>query len=267
MKLHNFPVARAALFGSLLICLPQIAAAAELLPQPAQLTSSLRQTAMPELGDSKVEKILSRYYNDGLGGAENWAKLESVKLVGEVSNGGEVFELTAYLKKPNLIKLSIRRPENQLILVRCYDGATAWRELPEQAAELMPEDKARYFGHSAVFGSYLLFPYEEGKTIEFIETVPVEGEICHHLRVTLDTGYQVHYYLDIRSFLEVKVTNTDLHNDTSNSNIYREHSHESGWPVVTHSESYENGESVGTLRIEKISVNAGVMPWMFEMTE
>jgi hypothetical protein len=243
------------------------AAAADLLPQPQSLTSALREVAMPELGESRVGKLLSRYYSEGLGGPEEWAQLESLKMSGTMELDSGRFDLRAYQKKPNLLKLTLRHTKNQNTLGLGYDGSVAWEQPPEQEAQPMDAKSARRFAHSAVFGSYLLFPYREGKTIELIDTVPVEGAICHHFRVMLKSDYQVDYFLDIRTFLEVKVVNTDLRTGASNYILYQDYEHESGWPIARVVESYESGERVSTLRLEEVRVNTGVMPWMFQMPD
>jgi hypothetical protein len=129
----------------------------------------------------------------------------------------------------------------------------------------MAEQEARHFIHSARFGNYLLYPFAEGKRISLIDTVPVEGAICHQVRVELDTGYQVDYFIDIRSYLETKVVNTDLHSGVTNSVIYKDYTREFGMPIAKKVESREDGEWVSSLVLDEVKVNSGVMPWMFHM--
>ncbi len=238
----------------------------DVLEMPAdQITVILRQTAMPELGEGRLAKILTRYYTEGLGGQENWEKISSLKVSGTLTLEGGEFELNAYQKKPDLIKMTIRGNQSDLTLG--YDGELAWQHLPGrgQRPEPMPADEARRFIHGAHFGNHLLYPFAIGKSIEYIDTVPVEGNICHQLRVTLDTGYQVDYFIDIRSYLEVKVLNTDLINETTNSVVYRDYIREFGMPIAKQVESFENGEWVSSLTLEEVKVNSGVIPWMFKM--
>ena len=222
---------------------------------------------MPELGESKVGKLLSRYYNEALGGPERWEQLESLKMKGTMELEAGTFQLLAYQKKPNLMKLSLRHVKNRTMMELGFDGSVAWEKPPRQEARAMDAEQARRFTHSAGFGSYLLFPYAAGKTIRLIDTVPVEGAICHHLRVTLDSDYQIDYFLDILTFLEVKVANTDLRTGAVYHFLYEDYEQVSGWPVATTVESYEDGNWVSTLRLEEIRANTGVMPWMFRMSK
>ena len=131
----------------------------------------------------------------------------------------------------------------------------------------MTETEARRFIHSARFGNYLLYPFMEGKRIRLIDTVPVEGAICHKIRVELDTEYQIDYYIDIQTSLEVKVVNQDLRTGSVNSIIYRDYTRDFGIPIAKKVESREEGEWVSTLIREEIKLNTGIMPWMFHMPE
>lgn len=255
---------------TLLFCSSLFAAEVEneLFIAPDKLDESLRNTAMPELGETRIEKILKRYYELGLGGQENWDKVESLNFIGKMETKAGELTLNAYQKKPDLIKMTLTQPSREGSLTLAYDGEIAWKQMGSQnAPKQMEKMEARRFIHSARFGNYLLYPFAKGKRIRFIDTVPVEGAICHHVRVELDTGYQVDYYLDIRSYLEVKVVNADLRKKSTNSIIYKDYSRESGLPVARKVKSMENGEWVSTMLVEEVKVNAGVMPWMFHMPE
>jgi hypothetical protein len=129
----------------------------------------------------------------------------------------------------------------------------------------MKPEEARRFQHSTQFGTYLLYPYAEGKELVYKDTVPVEGSICHHIRVTLDSGYRMDYFIDIRTYLELRVDNLDLRSGATNSIVYSNYVHEGGMPIARKVESYEEGELVSTLTMEDARVNTGVIPWMFEM--
>lgn len=240
-------------------------AAAEQLQLPATVTEPMRLTAMPELDDSKIGKILSRYYSVGLGGPEVFAGLESLKISGTLSTGGIEYRLSALQKKPGLLKMTIQEPKTRATMELAFDGTNAWRRMPGADPEAMEGEEARRFAHSSTFGSHLLYPFIEGKSIELIDTVPIEGSICHHIRVTLETGYAVDYYIDIRSLLETKSVSTDLRSGFVNTILYRDYTRESGWPVARVTDNFENGERVSSLKIHTVQKNTGIMPWMFRM--
>ncbi|MFU8848985.1 MAG: hypothetical protein ACNA77_09760 [Opitutales bacterium] len=221
---------------------------------------------MPELGETRIEKILTDYYELALGGAESWEKVMSLSIIGKVETKDGAFTIIAYQKKPDLLKMSFSPESGQGVLTLAYDGEVAWKQSGRQGQpERMPELEARRFIHSSRFGNHLLYPFAEGKKIRLVDTVPIEGAICHQVRVELDSGYQVDYFLDIRSYLEVKVINTDLVNKSSNSIIYKDHKREFGLPIARTVRSLEEGEWASTLKIDEVKVNPGIMPWMFHL--
>lgn len=229
------------------------------------LTPTLRETAMPSVGEGRLARILKRYYEDALGGPENWAYIASLKVSGALKLKDGEFSLTAIQKKPNLVKMTLRQNSRDLVLA--FDGTDAWQRPPGRDAKavFMDEEEARRFKHSAQFGNYLLFPYAEGKELVYMDTVPVEGSICHQIRVTLDSGFQLDYFIDIRSYREVKVANTDLASGSTNSIVYSDYILEGGMPIARKVESYEDDEWVSTLTLDRAKVNSGVIPWMFSM--
>jgi hypothetical protein len=234
---------------------------------PGNDNTITRQTAMPEMGESRLGEILDRYFNEGLGGLENWERVESLYIEGWFQLEDREVDISVYQKKPDFIKLTLRQ-ESGVFMVLGYDGEVAWRKQGAQAEpKPMDEDQARRFAHSAKFGNHLLYPFAHGKTISYIDTVPVEGAICHQIRVDLDTNFRVDYFIDIRNFREIKVENTDLSTGLRNSVVYRDYVVESGMAVAKRVDSYEEGEWISTLKVEEIRINSGVMPWMFHMPE
>jgi hypothetical protein len=224
----------------------------------------LRQTAMPEMGTDRLGSILNRYYKEGLGGPGNWEKVVSLRVFGRLTLEGGEFEFKAYQKKPHYIKMTIFGKQRRMKMG--YDGSTAWRVLQGQGGAVEMEGaQARQFMHNAHFGNYLLYPYALGKQIEYIDTVPVDDVICHQVRVTLDSGYQVDYFIDIRTYLEVKVITTDLRSEQVTSVVYEDYIRESGMPIAQKVVSSEDGKWVSTLELDEVKVNSGVMPWMFKM--
>lgn len=224
----------------------------------------LRQTPMPKLGQTKLEKILTRYYLEGLGGPERWDEIESLRVFGTLTTNAGKFELTAYQKKPNFIKMAITSDSRDLVLG--YDGEVAWQLIPgSKKAVPMPDQEARRFAHNSHFGNHLLYPYEAGKTLKYINTLPVDGRICHQIRATIASDFQIDYFIDIRTYLEIKVINTDLRTQAVSTIIFNDYNREFGMPIAKSVESYEDGKWKSSLSLREVSVNSGIMPWMFPM--
>jgi len=240
---------------------------AEVLKLPeSEQTAALRATALPELGDSRLERILHRYYEKSVGGTETWNGLTSIIATGQMEQDDGVIMFKTLKKKPNLLKISLQRGSSEITLA--YDGSTAWEELTGSAGpRVMDAERARSFVMNASFGSHLLFPYAEGKKIELIDTVPVEGSICHQIRVTLDAGFQIDYFIDVREFVEVKNVTTDLREGGTRTAVFHAYNREFGVPIPTKIDFYKDGEWERSQKVEEIRVNTGVMPWMFHRPE
>ena len=232
-----------------------------------EMSASVQKAPMPELGESRIGQILNRYYRKGLGGPENWGKILSLKLSGTLKTQQGALQLKVFRKKPEFIKTILFDDSAQTSRIRGYDGKLAWQQKAgADTPEVMAGAEARRFIHRAPFGSYLLYPFAEGKRIRLIDTVPVEGKICHQVRVELDTGYRVDYFIDIRSYLEIQVVHSDQLNSTLSSVIYKDYARASGIPVAKKVKRFEQGEWVSTLKIHEVKVNSGMMPWMFHMS-
>ncbi|MFQ3223807.1 MAG: hypothetical protein ACI8Z5_000046 [Lentimonas sp.] len=261
---------RAPFCGALVACLSLLCVSAEVAAASVNAVGEganvvLRQTAMPEMGVDRLGSILNRYYNEGLGGAANWDKVVSLRIAGRLTLAGGEFEFNAYQKKPHYMKMTIYGDRRDIRIG--YDGSVAWQMMqrgPNTAEEMDPV-KARRFKHGARFGNFMLYPYASGKRMEYLDTVPVDGTICHQIRVTLDSEYQVDYFVDIRTYLEIKVVNTDLRTGEANSVVYENYIREFGMPIAQKIVSYEDDVWVSTLELDEVKVNSGIMPWMFKM--
>ena len=216
------------------------------------------------MGADRLGSILNRYYKEGLGGPGNWEKVVSLRVSGRLKLEGGEFKFNAYQKKPHYVKVTIRG--NQRHMKMGYDGSTAWQVSKKGTGAVeMESAQARHFIHGARFGNYLLYPYALGKQLEYLDTLPVDGAICHQIRVTLDSGYQVDYFIDIRTYLELKVITTDLHSEQVTSVVYEDYIREFGMPIARKVVRSENGVWASTLELDEVKVNSGVMPWMFKM--
>ena len=109
------------------------------------------------------------------------------------------------------------------------------------------------------------FPVCSGKNDQLYRYGSDRGAICHQIRVELSTEYRIDYFIDIQSFREIEVQNTDFKTGLQISVVYHDYAVKSGIPFAMRIESFEEGEWVSTLEVEEVKVNTGIMPWMFEM--
>lgn len=236
-----------------------------LSPPSGSALQALQGIDMPELGDGRLDRILGRYYKEALGGPKNWERISSLRISGTIRFESGEFKLTALQRKPNQVKMTLRQNQQKLILAS--DGETAWQHAPRsgEAPQIMPEKEGRRFKMSAHFGSLLLNPFAEGKEITFIDTVPTEGHICHQVRVVLEEGFQLDYFIDIRTFLEVKIEMVDLREEGIQRTVFADYKRVSGFPVAQRIDNYRDDEWLSTLLVDEVRVNTGIVPWMFDL--
>ena len=266
LKVHNF--VRSCAFLIIFSLNPLTAQVKnERLQLPPNITATQRETAMPDLGNSNLEKLLTRYYELGLGGREVWSRVSSMRLKGTLAFGGNEFKMRCYQRKPNRLKMFLDGPQGQIVLG--YDGTEAWQHMPEtnSPAALMSADEARRFIHSSVFGNYLLYPYRSGKTIEYLGTTREMDTVCHRIRVRLQNNFTVDYYIDVRTYLDVKIVNRDEEFNTTTTLLCKDFKTINGFPVAFKVLSKTDDGLETTLTLEQVDFNIGLTDWIFNRPE
>ncbi|MFT4901196.1 MAG: hypothetical protein ACI81V_000465 [Lentimonas sp.] len=249
-----------------LVSLATATAAPELLTRPQGPDGgTLPESAIPPLPASHIGRILSEYYSAGFGGAENWERVSSLRLEGEISTAEGQFEFSAYCKKPNLFKILVSSDECES--VSGYDGVHAWKHRlrPKSSPEILSDTATVHWLQHAVFCSHLLYPYAEGKVIRYIDTLPVEGKLCNQVQVELDNGDQFNYFIDIHTHLLVQCVHFDHDRGRALSLTYDDYTPNESLPLPDEIVYSENGEWVGSLKLAAVGINAGIMPWMFQL--
>lgn len=240
-----------------------------LMLEEFQLTKALEQSAMPELYPSKLGQILTRHYNEGLGGFEKWKQLKSLRMKGTIETAeGESYQYESLLKKPNYLKMVMFMKEGDYVLA--FDSVNAHEKSPlsNEAVLLNPGDpKFRLIKQSAQFGSYLLYPFSSKKTMEYLGTKRKAGSVCHWIRVELDTHFIIDYFIDVKTYKEVQVTLKDLLNPENQSLIqYSNYKPINGLPIAHEIRSEKFEKWASTLTIDSVDTNVGALHWMFDIS-
>ena len=239
-----------------------------LMPEEFQLTKALEESAMPELYPSKLGQILTRHYNEGLGGFEKWEQLKSFRMRGTIETaGGDSYRYESLLKKPNYLKMVMFLDEGDYVLA--FDGKNAYEKSPNsEAIRLDPIDsKYRLIEQSAQFGNYLLYPFSSKKTMKYLGTERKAGSACHWIRVELDTGFIIDYFVDAKTYKEVQVVLKDLLSPDNQSLIqYSNYKIVNDFSVAHKIRTEKFGEWASTLTINSVNTNVGSLHWMFDLT-
>tara|TARA_B100001769_G_scaffold259821_1_gene239926 strand:- start:457 stop:1305 length:849 start_codon:yes stop_codon:yes gene_type:complete len=236
-----------------------------LRPHNFENTTAIINAPMPELFRSKLGKILVRYYNEGLGGIEEWSRINSLKLRGTIQIDEGIFKYESIAKKPN--KLKVRFLKNGRNVEITCNGSEVWRKLPsEEKAHLVDSNSNQYKNviHSSVFSSFLLYPFQKGKTIRYFGTKREDGRLCHIIRVALETGFVLDYYIGVQSYREVKVVqNNHLIEGDETTVVFSNFQNINGLQLPFRVISSKKGKLHASLEIDRAIPNVSVYDWMF----
>ena len=215
--------------------------------------------------DGRLGRILERYFEEGLGGKENFARLESLLIEGTIKSGDVSRPFRIFKKKPDLFRIRVGLPGRREWLM-AFDGRVAWERHPDRNeghTRVMEGEELAAFKLDSAFASHLLYPLAPGKKMEFIDTVPVDGRICHEIRITFDNNWVLTYFIDIRTFNEYKLQTLAPGESNPRETIFEDFRLVSGIPLAHKVTTRRDGEILNTVVIERAEANMGVMRWMF----
>ena len=237
-----------------------------LLPDGSELTNKLRNEPIPELKGSILGQILSRFYKESTGGLENWKDVNSVAMSSKYKNAEGEFKHRIIAKKPDFIKVSIYMSNG--VYLKSFDGNHGWEKFPtEQKAKLIRDEQSlRRLANDSRFMNHLLYPFKKGKAYEYMGIVRESDSVCHKIRVHTEKHFIMDYFIDVETYLEVKVVQTDSmgYFDRVELNISG-HKIIEGMPFPIKVETYINGSWNSEMIMEKIETNVGLVNWMFQL--
>lgn len=236
----------------------------KLLPEGVLITQSLIDSAIPKLKQSQLGKILTRYYNNSLGGAANWKKINSFKVFAELNTVNGIQNYESIFKKPNFYKISISSEETTNIVA--FDGNNKWQKRISGEEWSYPKlaPNMRRMIHEPELASYLLYPFQPGKTYQYEGTVREDNTVCYKIRLFTEQGYLIEYYIDVELYCIVLIKIIDKLEDFSPVTVkYSDHRLVDGVYFAHNIKYYVDGQWDSTLNIKKLTTNAGVANWMF----
>lgn len=154
-----------------------------------------------------VDEVIQKNI-EARGGAEKWAKVQSMKMTGIYRSFSEESPFTIWRKRPDSYRF-----DQQLLTYKgtiCYDGQTAWWIFPRAGSEFdkptvtpPPHDKfiLREKRFEPVFWDY----QQKGHKVELIGKEDLEGEEHYKLKVSLADTTEETWYLHAENFLETKM--------------------------------------------------------------
>ena len=238
----------------------------EFLPEGALITQSLIDSAMPELKQSQLGKILTRYYKDCLGGADHWKAIRSFRVSAELNTANGIENYESIFKKPNFYKIAISSEDRTNIVA--FDGNNKWRKQISGEEWSYPEiaPQMRRMIHEPELATYLLYPLQTGKTYQYNGTVRENNTVCFKVSLLTKQKYLIDYFIDVESYCIVSIKIIDKLKEFSPVLIkYSDHRLVDGVYFAHKIKYHIDGEWDSTLEVKEIDTNVGAANWMFHL--
>lgn len=236
----------------------------ELISEGVLITQSSINSAMPELKQSQLGKILTRYYKRCLGGPDNWEAINSFKISAELETQGGNYQYESIVKKPILYRIAISNEETTNIVA--FDGNNKWqRQISGEEwsyPEISPHMNRMIYEPELV--NYLLYPFQKGKTYHYEGTVRELNTVCFKITLLTEQEYLINYYIDVESYCIVSIKIIDKLEEYSPTIIEYSDYRKVDGIYFAHKIIYNiDGKWDSTLNIKEISTNVGTANWMF----
>lgn len=237
----------------------------ELLPDGVEISQSLIDTPMPSMNKkSNLGKILSRYYENCLGGQNNWNAVKSIKINAVYDSLDGMYEYKSVYKKPNFFKIIISNDETRSVIVS--QGSSIQQKQISKEDFTNPE--LAFHSDRIIFenklASFLLFPFLANQHFEYCGPVREFNKVLHKIRLFQETDFIIDYYIDIESHYLSTIKITEKSKKYSSLVFqYSDFRKVNGVNFAHQIDSLIDGSWDSTLLVEEIKINVGAPDWIF----
>lgn len=217
--------------------------------------------------DEVIEKNI-----EAKGGREKLEAVKSMKTTGKLfAMGGMEAPFTMYNKRPDHYRFEATI--QGMSMVQAYDGETAWSIMPfggSTEPQKIPDMQAQSTKQQADMDGFLLNYKERGYKVELVGKEEVEGTEVYHLKLTnlgMLEGMTIDIYLDAEHFIEIKQSmKGSFEEQAFEVDTYMGDYKEVEGMMMAHSIDVKmGGQTVSTLVLEKIEINAEIDDSIFTM--
>jgi len=225
-------------------------------------------TGVAQASAQTVDEIVAKNYATR-GGSSKWKSIQTQKLTGTATGQGAEVGMTIYSKRPNLGRqeIVVEIPGQTISIVSVFDGVKAWSSNPMSGSDTLNEmsgPEAETMKEQSDFDGALLEYRAKGHTVELVGTEAVGAKKAHHLKVTRKGLPAQHFYIDVESGLELRVT-TEAGSGPATDTELSDYRTVDGVQVAHMIRISQNGAVVGELRIATVEFNVPLADALFKV--
>jgi hypothetical protein len=219
-------------------------------------------------GAQSVDDIVAKNYATR-GGPGKWKSIQTQKMSGTAFGQGAEVEITIYAKRPNLGRqeVTVNIPgQSPLHIVSVFDGVKAWSSNPMTGTDALQEvagAEAETAREQSDFDGALLDYKAKGHSAELIGTEAVGAKKAHHIKLTRKGQATQHYYIDVETGLELRIT-TEAGIGPASEMELSDYRSVDGVMVPHLMKVMTGGTLQGELRIAKVEFNVPLADALFK---
>lgn len=238
-------------------------------PATTAASDPISQASAPTLNHPlELGEVLERYYR-ATGGYEKQLAIRSLRLKGMINREGETIPITMVKQVPGRQRTVLDYDNYSIILAS--DGQRMWQAIEgrPETAEWVEDGRDVAFLRDSQIASHLLRARENGSRVEMVGMTEVAGFDVYELKVTLQDGYELTYFLDANSFLERKIaTQREIDGElVQHETTLSDYRKIDGITVAFRAVNRVGGTSESVLIIKEVDFDIGVLATVFDFPE
>jgi Outer membrane lipoprotein-sorting protein len=203
------------------------------------------------------------------GGMEKLKAVQTIRTTGKFAQGSFRAAFLQDNKRPGKVREEF--VIQGLAQIQAYDAKTGWQISPfggRKDPELMSQDDVKSLQIDADIDGPMVDYKEKGHKAELVGHDSVEGTDCYKVKLTLKNGDVRYYFLDVDSFLEIKMENQSNIRGAVvfTENYYGDYEQVNGLYFPFAFESVQKGsQERAKFTVDKVELNVSLDDSLFSM--
>jgi hypothetical protein len=230
-----------------------------------KIASVLLLVSANSLHSQTLEDVLKGHFSAI--GQDNLLKVNSQRLTGKMMQGGVEIPFIQLAKRPD--KVRVEGTFQALTFIQTYNGKEGWSVNPFAGVtdpQPMPEDALKSMKYQADMDGMLWNWKDKGYTVTLDGKEDMEGTSCYKIKLVTKENDSFTFYIDSDSYIMIR-SNTKMKvmgNESESDTYYSNYMQVEGLAVPGKIETKVNGQSAGTIVVDKVELNIDLADNLFE---